>query len=112
MKFTTKPNHLATREERLMPATTLPKPLLEYFAYHQALTEDFCATLKTLLGDGVALCTVVRLHQNELIISVSSQTLANHLKYLNETILATLHLHPKFASVQVLQVVYLPPITS
>ncbi|WP_296403966.1 hypothetical protein [Psychrobacter sp.] len=83
MKYPLKPNHLAKRiDHQKSAASSLPKSLSEKCTQLNKLTQE----IKVLLGRGLPeeilkSLWVVKFEDNNLVISVQSQTAANHLKY-------------------------------
>lgn len=101
-------NHLANHHERILSKNALPHNLGDYHRHHQALTVNLQTILAPSLGEGAKLCTVARFHQGELVLSVASQTLANHLRLLHDNLVQTLNAHEPFLSLTKIHAVYLP----
>lgn len=78
-----KPNHLAQRiDHQKSAASSLPRTLNEKYIQLNKLTEE----IKSLLGSGLPeeilkSLWVVKYENGQLVLSVQSQTAANHLKY-------------------------------
>lgn len=103
-----KSNHLASFTERLQAVNALPETFITYQKQQAMLTQAFCQALTGVVDEqSLAGCQVVRFFNGELIISCSSTTLVNHLRYLSSLILSTLQNHPTFAAVQKLHLAHL-----
>lgn len=102
-----KPNHLATYSERIIGKNALPRPLITHHDTHQKLTEHFRQLLHSELGDNVNLCTIAHFAQGELVVSVSSPTLVNHLTYLHDHLRQYLSAYEPFTSLSKIHWIYL-----
>lgn len=102
-----KPNHLATHSERIIGKNALPRTLITHHDTHQKLTEQFRTLLKNELGENTNLCTVAHFAQDELVISVRSPTLVNHLTYLHDHLKQKLSTYEPFTSLNKIHWIYL-----
>lgn len=100
-------NHLGNTTERLKAQNNLPKTLLAHQAKNSQLTDLFKQTLSEMTTQEMAtLCQVVRYANGQLIVATSNATLANHLRYLVDTLKEALKQHhPVFCDLHKIDVV-------
>lgn len=103
-----KTNHLANKVEKMHAANAIPSKLLTYFAMQEELTYLLHQSLAEFIDESaVTSCQVVRFFNGELIVTTSSLTLANHLRYLEQQLLESLKTKPALHTLNKLSIVQL-----